>query len=71
MELYEVDTSHGPVWVQLTEDVQGPPGEPVYPKGIKFLFRGYIDGMYAPVRREDSAERVYIMAGAKVEVLNG
>jgi len=71
VKLYEVDTKHGPVWIRLTAPIAGPPGEPIYPETMKFQYRGYIDGMYAPVRREDTAERIYIPAYAEVEVLDG
>ena len=57
--------------IRLLEDVQGPPGEPIYKKGTEMFFFD-LDGMYATCfihPKMDKAKRTYPPAWTEVEII--
>lgn len=53
--------------IKTLEDYLGPPGEPMYPKGMKLKF-SHMDGMYS-VCFDDKGSRVYLYAFSEVEII--
>jgi len=69
MKLYEIPNG---TRIKLLEDSQGPPGEPIYPKGME-LFLQNVDGMYATCLYNDIKDRTlraYPRAWTKAEIRN-
>lgn len=68
MKIYELPQG---VRIKLLEKSVGPPGEPVYPKGMELFFSN-LDGAYATCFYHDAKDRTiraYPVAWTEVEIL--